>query len=504
MGLAFQFAIVVRETISDFHSVRPCGKLEDQTGNIFTIMNTLIESIRELVGPSGILTGEDVSSRPDSWPPMGGCQAMAIVRPRNTGEVSAVLKLCHQHDQAVVTHGGMTGLVGGAKAGPGEVVLSLERMNRIEPVDRVNRTLTVEAGVPLQKVQESAQEAGLLFPLDLGARGSATIGGNIATNAGGNGVIRYGMMREQLLGVEAVLADGTIISSMNNVIKNNTGYDLKQLFVGSEGTLGIITRAVLRLRPQPRSQNTAFVAIDSFDKLGLFLQAMDTSLGGTLSAFEVMWNDFYSLIIGDGTKHGTPLDTSHPFYVLLESTGGDEEKDRPRFEDALQEAFDQSLVVDAVIAQSKQQRNDLWGIRDDVQGLFASLFPPIAFDISLSIQQMDDYVREVRSRLSQKWPDVKMVAFGHLGDGNIHLGIGVGSIAPEDVHAVETIVYAELGRRHGVISAEHGIGLDKRAYLGHSRSAEEIALMKTIKIAMDPKNILNPGKILEITNQEPT
>jgi len=462
-------------------------------------MNSLVESIRDIVGSNGILTGEDVSSRPVSWPPAGGCQALAIVRPGNTSEVSSVLRVCHQQGQAVVCHGGVTGLVGGAIAQPDEIVLSLERMSAMDPVDSINRTVTVEAGVPLQKVQEAAEDAGLLFPLDLGARGSATIGGNIATNAGGNGVIRYGMMREQLLGVEAVLADGTVISSMNNVIKNNTGYDLKQLFVGSEGTLGVITRAVLRLRPQPRSQNTALVAIDSFDKLGQFLQTMDAALGGTLSAFEVMWNDFYALVLGDGKKHGTPLDSSHPYYVLLESTGGDKEGDPVRFEKALEEAFDQSLIADAVIAQSRQQRNDLWGIRDDVEALFASLYPPIAFDISLGILEMDDYVRDVRSSLLAAFPAMKMVTFGHLGDGNIHLVIGVGSSEPEAVDTVENIVYEALGRRGGVISAEHGIGLAKKAYLGLSRSAQEIALMKTIKAAMDPKNILNPGKILEIT-----
>jgi FAD/FMN-containing dehydrogenase len=465
-------------------------------------MNTLIESIRELLGPGGILTGEDVLNRSDSWPPVGGCQAMAIVRPRDTGEVSAVLRLCHQHNQAVVTHGGVTGLVSGAKAGPAEIVISLERMNQMDPVDKLNRTLTVGAGAPLQKVQEFAEQAGFLFPLDLGARGSATVGGTISTNAGGNGVIRYGMMREQLLGVEAVLADGTVISSMNSVIKNNTGYDLKQLFVGSEGTLGIITRAVLRLRPLPRSQNTALVAVDSFGKLAQFLQSMDSTLGGTLSAFEVMWNDFYSLIIGEGSRHGTPLETSHPFYALLESTGGDQEKDPLRFEEALQSAFEDSLVVDAVIATSKQQRDDLWAIRDDVHELFQSLSPAIAFDVSLSIQDMDGYVRDVRSLLSGKWPGAKMVAFGHLGDGNIHLVVSVGSIAAGAVHAVENIVYTELERRGGVISAEHGIGLDKRTYLGHSRSTAEIDLMKTIKIAMDPKNLLNPGKILEIRTGE--
>jgi FAD/FMN-containing dehydrogenase len=467
-----------------------------------TTMNALIESIRNIVGPTGVLTGEDVAGRSDSWPPMGGCQALAIIRPANTAEVSEVLKICHQQGQAVVTHGGMTGLVGGTKAGPDEIALSLERMNSMGPVDKVNRTVTSQAGVALQTVHEAAEDAGLFFPLDLGARGSATIGGTIATNAGGNGVIRYGMMREQLLGVEAVLADGTVISSMKDVIKNNTGYDLKQLFVGSEGTLGIITRAVLRLRPLPRSQNTALVAIGNFEHLGRFLQTMDSALGGTLSAFEAMWNDFYTLIVGNGDKHGLPLDTSHAFYVLLESTGGNEEGDKLRFDNALEDALEDGLIVDAVIAQSKQQRNDLWGIRDDVEGLVESLFPPMTFDISLSIPQMEAYVEEVRDQLSRKWEHARMVVFGHLGDGNIHLGIGVGSLKPEVVLAVENIVYTALGRRGGVISAEHGIGLDKRAYLAHSRSAQEIALMKTIKTAMDPKNILNPGKILPIMNQE--
>ena len=458
-------------------------------------MNDLLNQIQEIVGPSGMLVGEDVASRSDSWPPMGGCQAKALIRPASTEEVSEILKLCHAAAQAVVTHGGLTGLVGGAQADKDDIVLSLERMNRIEPVDTDNRTVTVEAGVLLQRVHEAAEDAGLLFPLDLGARGSATIGGNISTNAGGNSVIRYGMIRDQLLGVEAVLADGTVISSLKGVIKNNTGYDLKQLFIGSEGTLGIVTRAVLRLRPLPRSRNTALVAIDDFDHLGHFLRDMDSALGGTLSAFEVMWNDFYRLIVGDGDNHGQPLQSSHGFYVLIESTGGHEEADKSRFEGALEKALEQELMVDAVIAQSKQQREDLWAIRDDIEELFKGLFPPITFDISLGIAQMDDYVEEVRQQLTERWPDSRMVVFGHLGDGNIHLVLTIGSLEENEVHAVETIVYEALGRRQGVISAEHGIGLEKREYLKHSRSTEEIALMKTIKQALDPKGILNPGKI---------
>ncbi len=460
-------------------------------------MSNIIDNIKEIVGSGGVLLGEDVASRSDTWPPMGGCQARAIIRPRSTAEVAAVLKLCHAAGQGVVTHGGLTGLVGGARAGKKDIVLSLERMKTIEAVDKVNRSVTVEAGVPLQKVHEAAGDAGLLFPLDLGARGSCTIGGNISTNAGGNSVIRYGMIRDQLLGVEAVLADGTIISSLSGVIKNNTGYDLKQLFIGSEGTLGIVTRAVLRLRPLPRSCNTALVAIENFARLGRFLGDMDSALGGTLSAFEVMWNDFYRLIIGDGSKHGQPLKSSHAFYVLLESTGGHGESDKARFDGALETALEGGLIVDAVISQSKQQSGNLWAIRDDIEGLNTMLNPPILFDISLGIPQMDDYVQEVRGQLSARWPDSQLVAFGHLGDGNIHLGITVGSRDPAEVHAVEAIVYEALGRRHGVISAEHGIGLDKREYLKHSRSPEEIALMKTLKRALDPKGILNPGKIFE-------
>jgi len=458
-------------------------------------MKNLIEEIKNIVGTAGVLLGEDVTNRSDSWPPTGGCQAKAIIRPSSTREVSEVLKLCNAAGQTVVTHGGLTGLVGGARTGKDDIVLSLERMHGMEPVDVVNRTVTVEAGVPLQRVHEAAEDVDLLFPLDMGARGSCTIGGNISTNAGGNSVIRYGMTREQVLGIEAVLADGTIISALNGVIKNNTGYDLKQLFIGSEGTLGIVTRAVLRLRPLPRTCNTALVAIENFEQVGSFLRDMDSALGGTLSAFEVMWNNFYKTIVGDGSKHGTPLSPDQRFYVLLESTGGHEEGDKVRFESALEETFESGLIVDAVIAQSKQQREDLWAIRDDIEGLSKILFPSFVFDISLGIPQMDGYVNEVRAQMTDRWPDSRLVVFGHLGDGNIHLVLTVGSHEPSEVQAAEAIVYEALGRRQGVISAEHGIGLDKRAYLKHSRSEDEIALMKTLKQILDPKGILNPGKI---------
>lgn len=458
-------------------------------------MDPLLTSIHEVVGDAGMLTGQEVASRSDSWPPTGGCTAKAIIRPASTEELAAVMRLCFEANQSVVTHGGLTGLVHGAKADADDIVISLERMRRLEPVDEANRAITVEAGVTLQSVHEAADEAGLLFPLDLGARGSATIGGNISTNAGGNSVIRYGMVRDQVLGVEAVLADGTIISSLKSVIKNNTGYDLKQLFIGSEGTLGIVTKAVLRLRPKPRSRNTALVALDDFEKLGRFLRIMDSALGGTLSAFEVMWNDFYSLITGHSDAHGLPLSADHAFYVLIESTGSHEDIDRSRFQLALEEAFEEELIVDAAIAESQQQRNNLWAIRDDIEAMVKGLFPPMTFDVSLGIPGMDSYASEVRQKLIEASPNGRMVTFGHLGDGNIHLVITVGSLEPEAVRSVEEIVYGCLVKYNGVISAEHGIGLEKRDYLHISRSPEEVALMQTMKQAIDPKNLLNPGKI---------
>ena len=458
-------------------------------------MTSIIEELRQIVGPAGILTGAEVRARPDQWPPRGGCQAMAIVRPADTGEVAAIMRLCHVHHQPVVTHGGVTGLVEGGVAGPGEIVLSMERMRAIDAVDTVNRTVIVSAGVALQTVHEVAEAAGLLFPLDLGARGSCTIGGNISTNAGGNSVIRYGMMREQVLGIEAVLADGTIISSLHGVIKNNTGYDLKQLFIGTEGTLGVVTRAVLRLRPLPRSRNTALVGLRDFRKVSSFLQHMDAAMSGTLSAFEVLWNDFYALITGDGAKHGWPLSPDYPFYVLVETTGGHEESDRIAFEQALEEALESELIADAAIAQSRQQREELWGIRDDIEGLVHKLNPVMTFDISLGIGSMDACVAETRANLLKRWPGCRMVAFGHIGDGNIHLAMTVGNDNRNVTHEVEAVVYDTLQKYQGLISAEHGIGLHKRDFLDRSRSEPEIQLMRVLKQALDPRGILNPGKI---------
>jgi FAD/FMN-containing dehydrogenase len=279
----------------------------------------IVEELRTLVGAAGVLDATDLATRSAGAYRPDNLQARALVRPASTEEVSRVLRWCHERGIAVVTQGGLTGLVRGADAAPDEIILSLERMRTIEAIDAPQRTATVQAGVTLQALQEAADDAGLCYPLDLGARGSATLGGTAATNAGGNRVIRYGMTRDMVLGLEAVLADGTVVSSLNRLIKNNTGYDLKQLFIGSEGTLGVITRLVLRLREKPVATQAAFVAIDSFEHLAAFLRHMDRQLGGALTAFEAMWNAFYRLVTTPPAKGAPPLPQQHAYYVLVEA-----------------------------------------------------------------------------------------------------------------------------------------------------------------------------------------
>jgi len=454
----------------------------------------LLQTLTDILGTDGVLTGDDVRGRSVSWVDQGPCQALAIVRPGSTEQVSKVLAACHAAGQPVVPFGGLTGLVRGCVAGPGEVGLSLERMHRVESVDPVNRTMTVEAGAPLQVVQDEAERHGLLYPVDFGARGSAHIGGSVSTNAGGNGVIRYGMTRDSVLGLEAVLADGTVISSLNRMIKNNAAYDIKQLFIGSEGTLGIVTRLVLRLREAPRSRQTAMVACAQFSDVTRLLKHMDGALGGSLSAFEVMWNEFYRLVTTPPAKGTPPLGQEHAFYVLIESSGGDAARDQARFEEALGEAIEAGIVADAAIASSDAQREALWGLRDDVE-MFFRIGMPVTFDISLPVTEMEGYVAEVLARLEREWPEYQRFVFGHLGDGNLHI---IAACPPSKAarHGIERCVYEPLAARSGSVSAEHGIGLEKQPWLALSRSEAELALMRTIKAALDPKGILNPGRVL--------
>ncbi len=460
-------------------------------------MSDVVAKLVAALGEESVLTGDDVKNRAAGIWRSEGIRAKALVRPRTTDEVSKALAICNSFKQSVIAHGGLTGLVGSALTTDADVVVSLERMNRIEDINTTDRTMTAQSGVVLQTVQEKAGEHGLMFPLDLGGRGSATIGGNISTNAGGNRVIRYGMTRDMVLGLEAVLADGTVVSSMNQMIKNNAGYDLKQLFIGSEGSLGIVTRAVLRLREKPRSQETMIVGIESFAKLTAFLKTMDSALGGTLSAFEVMWNDYYNLLTNPPATHQPPIAQNYPYYVLVEAMGGDPEGDHARLEAALTDAYEQGLIADAAVATSDAQREQMWAMRDDVVQTFR--FAPIfTFDVSMRISKMEGYVDEVNRRLRNRYAEFKNFIFGHMGDGNLHIVVSVGPNGHGEREHVEACVYEPLAKIAGSVSAEHGVGLEKKPYLGLCRSGAEVELMRSLKRALDPNGILNPGKIFDL------
>ena len=428
-----------------------------------------------------------------SVPAAAGTVPVALVRARTTEDVATTLRICDAHRHPVVPQAGLTGLTGGATPVADCVVLSLEQMDAIEGIDVDGSTMTVQAGATLQAVQEAADAAGLMFALDIGARGSCRVGGNAATNAGGNRVLRFGMMRDLVLGVEAVLADGTVVSAMNTMLKDNAGYDVKQLFLGSEGTLGVITRLVLRLHPKPRSACTALVALADYDAVLRLLRIARERLGPTLAAFEAMWPDFYAFAAAQ-LPQASPLPPGGRLHVLLESLGTDPARDAALFEEALAAAIDDGCVADAVIAQSERERRAIWAVRDASSELRRAFSPHVDYDVSLPVGRIGAFVPECAARLRAACADVGIVNFGHVADGNLHVSVQTraGRFAKDDA---DRIVYGAVAEWRGSVSAEHGIGLLKKAYLGHSRSDAEIALMRRLKAALDPGGILNPGKV---------
>jgi len=459
-------------------------------------MKALLDKLTEIVGDAGILHGDALAGRSAGVWSGGDLQALALVRPKSTEQVSRVMKLCNEVGQVVVPAGGMTGLAGGHRSGDRDIVLSLERMNAVESIDTRSRCMTVQAGVILQSVQEKSADAGLMFPLDLGARASCTIGGNIATNAGGVRVLRYGMMRDLVLGVEAVLADGSVISSMFKLLKNNTGYDLRQLFLGSEGTLGVVTRAVLRLYESPVGVETALLAVSSWDQVMKLLREFDGVLAGGLVAFEVMWRNHYELNTGPFSTLDPPLTASTPYYILLDVLVADAGEGREKLESLLMKCLENNEIVDGALANSETERGKFWQIREDFEPEQKKFGLIYGYDVSLSIEAMEDYVHGVQSRLVAKFANAELFAYGHIGDGNLHFTVAPGGEGRHD--AINDIVYAPLEALQGSVSAEHGIGLEKKAYLKLTRSDAEIDLMRRMKVMMDPNNILNPGKLFDL------
>jgi len=467
-------------------------------------------ALRELLaelGPAAVLAGADVPLRNrNDYSGLAPSTPLAVIRPSDPQGVATAMRICHRHDVAVVPQGGLSGLCGGARAEPDQVALSLERLVGVEEIDAASATMTVRAGTALETVQQAADSAGFFCPLDLGARGSCAIGGNLSTNAGGNRVIRYGMARDMVLGVEAVLADGTLVTSLNKMMKNNAGFDLKHLFLGSEGTLGIITRAVLRLYPKPASTMVALCAVRDYAGALTLLDAARRDLGPLLSAFEAMWPDYWSLITAEVPSVRDPFRAdgrAYGAYVLVEALGTDPALDAPRFEAWLESLLADGTVPNAVVAQSVADQKAFWHLRDAV-GELHQLWPRhLAFDIGLPIGAMDTYARRCKAALAERVPGCESVFYGHIGDGNVHIVVYRPGAAEQPKDAVEDVVYGLVREYGGTVSAEHGIGTLKLRWLAHARSPEQIALMRTLKAALDPKNLLNPGKVVCMATAAP-
>lgn len=465
-----------------------------------------LDALRATVGEANVLTGTDAAPYLTDWRERYSGRALAVVRPGSTDEVAAVVRACAGAGVPMVPQGGNTGLCGGATPDDSgrAVVLSLKRLNRIRDIDLDNDTMEVEAGCLLQTVQEVARDAGRLFPLSLAAEGSCTIGGNLATNAGGAQVLRYGTMRELTLGLEVVTAQG---DTWHGLRKDNTGYDLRDLFVGSEGTLGVITAATLKLYPLPVARCTALLALASVADAIAMLARAHYGFGASLTGFELMAGD----CLADGVRcfpqQRLPFDGAAavlPWYALLElSDSESEEHARERFETVLGEAIESGCVKDAVIAGTTAQSKALWHLRESIPLAEKESGKSIKHDVSIPVSRMAGFVEDTNRALQQAFPGVRNVIFGHLGDGNLHYNVArTGNLSEADLLAQQDAVYAlvhdAVHAVGGSISAEHGVGQLKRDALVRYKSPVELALMRSIKQALDPQGIMNPGKVLAV------
>lgn len=458
---------------------------------------TLVEHLVSICGPHAVLDQEALLERYHHiWKMDQPLQAVAVVLPASTQEVAAILQLCNQLKQEVVVHGGLTNLVGGTETQPHQLVLSLERMNTIEEVDPISKTLTAQAGVIIENLIDAAAERDLMLPLNFGAKGSAQIGGALATNAGGLRVFRFGMTRQLVLGLEYVLPDGRIVSSLKKIIKDNSGYDLKQLLIGSEGTLGIITKVVLRLTQAPKTRSSALVGVQNYAKVLDLLKHLDKGLGGTLSGFELMWQNTFETMTTPPSIHTAPLPKDYPYYVFIETMGNDPENDFLRLETLITEALETDIILDGLLAQTQRELNTIWQIREDVSVLAAQAQDDQHFDISLPIPKIGSIIDSITQELRALSFVDRIFTFGHVADGNIHFIIGKKQNSPEIIKAINEVVYRQLKENNGSVSAEHGIGLHKKDYLNTSKSEVEIAIMKQLKTLFDPHQILNPKRII--------
>ncbi|MBX3624530.1 MAG: FAD-binding oxidoreductase [Rhizobacter sp.] len=464
----------------------------------------LVNALRTVVGAANVMVDGDLSAYELDWRRRYRGKALAVVRPANATEVAAVVKLCARHGAGLVPQGGNTGLVGGSVPdGSGtQVLLTLQRMNKVRAIDEANLTMTVEAGCVLQAAQQAAAARGLLFPLSLAAEGSCTIGGNLATNAGGTQVLRYGNARDLCLGLEVVNADGELWEGLVGLRKDNTGYDLRDLFIGSEGTLGIITAATLKLYPQPAARTTALASLDSLQNAVALLQMAQARLGAGLTGFEVMNRFSLSLVRKHFPQLRQPLPEAEWTVLLEQSDTESEAHARALFEGLLESAMEAGLITDAAVAESIEQSRAMWHLRESIPLAQPEEGPNIKHDISLPVSSIPEFVAKTDAALQAAHPGTRSVNFGHLGDGNLHynlqapLGVDGAEFLRLHEPSVNTIVYDAVTAYGGSISAEHGVGALKREELTHRKSPVALQMMRAIKRALDPQGLMNPGRVL--------
>ena len=431
------------------------------------------------------------------WKTDEALQCKGVCFPKTTQDVSTIMKWCHKHQQKVVVHGGLTNLVGGTQTQTDQLVVSLEKMNQVDAVDPKNRTVAAEAGAILENVLQAAEKKDLFLPLSFGARGSAQVGGVISTNAGGLRVFRYGMTRNWVLGLEVVLPDGTIIENLKTLRKDNSGIDLKQLFIGAEGILGIVTKAVFRLIEKPQTRHSAILTTNDYGNLLQTLRYFDQTLGARLTGFELLWQNTFHTMTAEDTPYQSPLQTVENYVVFVEVLGKDSSRDIQDLQDACAYGFDQKWIADASFFDTAAAQDECWKIREDVAALEQHAPHNQHFDISIPIDQIGTIINKIITQLQTIDGVLGFYPFGHVADGNMHLIVGKQNDSQKLTQQINEVVYQPLAAVKGSISAEHGIGLDKKPYLHLSRSQDEINIMKGLKQLFDSKNILNPGRIVD-------
>ena len=464
-----------------------------------------MQKLTEIVGAQNLLMGEDMARYSRDWMQVFHSSPLAVVRPKTTGEVSAILALANKARIPVVPMGGNTGLVGGTRA-DGALIVSLERMNTIRDIRPQARIAIVEAGVVLARLHEAAEEQGLVFPLFFGARGSAMIGGNLSTNAGGSNVLRYGNTRALCLGLEVVLADGRVMNLMSELHKDNAGYDLKQLFIGAEGTLGIITAAVLKLSPQPRAYATAMLAAHSLDGALDLLNTLQEASGGMVEAFEFMPKTYLARLKEARPDMRPPLGHDHDVTILVELGATAPRDSTPAadgtlplatlLEDTLAQMIGTGQAADAVIAKSESERRKMWQIRELAAEITMGRTPHVDFDVAVPLDKVDTFLKLAHSRLAKADAQADTISVAHLGDGNIHFAVFPSRDDKKHKAAIKELIDGISTELGGSFSAEHGIGLAKLKTMAQGKDPVALDVMRTIKSALDPHNILNPGKVL--------